>query len=234
MVAVLTQRMLEEKLQLPKIQALIYPWTQLFNNHLPSMIEYGKSGLLSTTISLQKMSAMYLGVVDNNDEIENALIANNHTALLTDKNLRAKIQSYLDVAQIPEKYKTGRKYYSSYAIRKQFMYPKHLDADNLLVTDKELNQILKKLYSPQVSPLFAEDSKLVGLPKAYFVILEWDSLKDDGLLYAERLRNNNVPVHVDFYEDAFHAIINFPHPTAGFQKAREIRDNMISYLKSNL
>jgi acetyl esterase/lipase len=233
-VAVLTQRLLEEKLQLPKIQALIYPWTQMFNNHLPSMIEYGKSGLLSTTVSLQKMAAMYLGVIDETDEVEKALVSNNHTALLTDKNLKARIKSYLDVAQIPDKYKKGRKYYASYDTRKQFMYPEQLDADNILVTDKDLAGVLKKLYDPKVSPLFADDAKLVGLPRAYFAILEWDSLKDEGLLYAERLRKNNVPVHVEFYEDAFHAIINFPHAGAGFQKARDIRDNMITYLQSNL
>jgi acetyl esterase/lipase len=180
------------------------------------------------------MAAMYMGVNDATDEIENAIIANNHTALLTDATLKAKIKSYLDVAQIPDKYKTGKRYYDSYEIRKPNMYPDHLDRDNVLVKDSELAGILKKLYDPQVSPLFAEDSKLQGLPKAYFVILEWDSLKDEGLLYAERLKKNGVPVHVAFYEDAFHAIITFPDENFGFQKARDIRNDMIKYLKSNL
>ena len=197
--AVITQRLLEENVFVPKLQVLIYPWTQMFNNHLPSIIQYTRSGLLSTTFPIPKLAAFYLGINDASGDVENILMSNNHTALLTDKSLMQKIKGYLDINHVPEKYKSGRKYYRRYEIQKQIMYPEHLDRENILRQDKELASVLKKLYDPKVSPLFADSEKLVGLPKAYFVILEWDSLK-------VRRRNlrikplKNVLISYDDYE----------------------------------
>jgi acetyl esterase/lipase len=47
------------------------------------------------------------------------------------------------------------------------------------------------------------------LPKAYFLVLEWDTLKDQCLIYAERLKSNNVPVEVSFYENGYHGMVPF-------------------------
>lgn len=233
-VAVITQRLLQEKLPSPKIQVLIYPWVQLFNNHLPSALEYQRSGIIGTTMSIPKLSAMYMGVNQVTDEIENALISNNHTALITDKKLKEKIKSYMDIDQIPDKYKQGKKYYNSYALHKNLMFPDHLDESNILMKNQNLANMLKKLVDPSVSPLFADQQKLIGLPKAYFVVFEWDSLKDEGLLYAERLKKAGVKVETTFYEKAFHGIVNFCDENIGYKVAREVRQDLVKYLKSNL
>jgi acetyl esterase len=50
---------------------------------------------------------------------------------------------------------------------------------------------------PLASPLLEED--LTGLPPAHIVVAEHDPLRDDGLRYAERLREAGVPVHCDRY-----------------------------------
>ena len=231
-VAVITQRLLQEKLPQPKLQLLIYPWTQMFNNRLPSVQHNLRSGLLSTSVSIQKMSLYYMGLQHVSNEMESILISNNNTALLTDKELKAKIKSYLDVEQIPQKYKTGRKYYNNR--KDSMMYVEKLDEDNILRKNKNLANAMKKLYDPNVSPLFADSERLVGLPKAHFVIFEWDTLKDEGLLYAERLRKAGVQVDIAFYENAFHGIVTFVHERLGYKVARDLQRDLVKYLKSNL
>lgn len=205
-----------------------------FDHQLPSSLEYWKSGLISTTISLQKMSALYVGFKEASEEIENAILFNNHTALVSDKALKQKIMSHLDVSIIPGKYKAGKQYYKRYDMIKKSLYPEKLDEGNIFKKNKRAADLVSRFTDPRVSPLLADDSKLVGLPKAYFIVLEWDCSKDEGLMYAERLRKAGVHVDTGFYEDAFHGIITFTHPVLGFQKAFQIRDDMVKYLKANL
>jgi acetyl esterase/lipase len=180
-VIVITQRLLAEKLSLPKLQLLMYPLCQTFNNRFPSSLRYTKRSI-SSVISIPKLIAWYLGIHDVTQEIEDLLIANNHTALLTDPVLRQKISSYMDVSKIPEKYRLGHEYYrDSEASKNPLIDPTSLSESSLLRRDSKLADTLRKLYNPSVSPMFADDEKLVGLPKTYMLVLEWDNLKDEGI-----------------------------------------------------
>ncbi len=69
---------------------------------------------------------------------------------------------------------------------------------------------------PEASPLFADD--LSGLPPASVVIAEFDPLRDEGLAYAERLREAGVPVALHVYDDQTHAFFTFP--TAAQRRTR--------------
>jgi acetyl esterase len=60
---------------------------------------------------------------------------------------------------------------------------------------------------PPASPLRAS---LVGAPSALVVVAEYDPLRDEGLAYAERLRDVGVAVNVRRYEDAFHGFLGLP------------------------
>lgn len=55
---------------------------------------------------------------------------------------------------------------------------------------------------PLAAPLHAPD--LAGLPPAIVVIAGCDPLRDEGLAYAERLREAGVPVAVDMHDDMIH------------------------------
>ena len=59
---------------------------------------------------------------------------------------------------------------------------------------------------PRVSPLLAED--LSGLPRAYVAVAGFDPLRDEGLAYAERLRQAGVPVTLRRYGGAVHPFVN--------------------------
>ena len=133
--------------------------------------------------SIGKVTAWYLGHTKIADEIEPILNSNNHTLLL-DESTKAKIMSYLSVDLIPAVYKKAS-YYSDYD--QAFVYPT-IKIDGKIKQEKKLAENIKKVFSTEISPGIADPEHLIGLPKAYFIVVEWDTFKDESLIYSERLR----------------------------------------------
>ncbi|MGO2683985.1 MAG: alpha/beta hydrolase [Microbacterium sp.] len=59
---------------------------------------------------------------------------------------------------------------------------------------------------PRVSPLLADD--LTGVAPAYVVVSGFDPLRDEGLAYADRLRQANVPVETVVHAGQIHGFVN--------------------------
>ena len=59
----------------------------------------------------------------------------------------------------------------------------------------------------RISPLHADD--LSGLPPAHILVAEHDTLRDDGIRYAERLRAHDIPVRLGNYTGMAHAFLAF-------------------------
>ena len=206
----------------------------MVNLHMPSALYYREKSFTSPSkITFPQFISWYLGISDVTQEIQEAFESNNHTLILDNFN---KYMSYMDVSKIPQKYKSGRAYYDYYESIKGTLYPKYkLDDSNVLIRDKNVNFLIKKLTSREFSPLLADSDKLIGLPKAYFIVLEWDTLKDEGLLYAERLKEAGVDVHLAFYEKAFHGIVGLVDSSLfGYEIAKRMQSDLIEYLKANL
>jgi acetyl esterase/lipase len=58
------------------------------------------------------------------------------------------------------------------------------------------------VVSPYASPAIADD--LSGLPPAYVTTMEFDPLRDEGILYALRMMEAGVSVELHSYPGTFH------------------------------
>jgi acetyl esterase len=62
--------------------------------------------------------------------------------------------------------------------------------------------------NPEVSPILTEDFK--GLPPAVIINAEFDPLRDDGILYAAKLRKNGVKVWDKCFAGQIHMLFGLP------------------------
>ncbi|KIW63045.1 hypothetical protein PV04_09923 [Phialophora macrospora] len=60
-----------------------------------------------------------------------------------------------------------------------------------------------------LSPLFASDEKIRGMPKTVFVVAGMDPLRDEALLYADKLKRNGVPAKVNIFPGLPHGFRRF-------------------------
>ncbi|KAG5847760.1 hypothetical protein ANANG_G00129630 [Anguilla anguilla] len=80
----------------------------------------------------------------------------------------------------------------------------------------------------------AEDGGLRLLPKAYILTCEYDVLRDDGVMYATRLRGAGVNVTHRHYAAGFHGALMFTVWPADFQIAHRMTEDYVSWLRENL
>ena len=200
----------------------------------PSFIYYNQKDFIANSkIPIGRYMLWLLGIKDNiTEEMENVFSSDNHTLLLSDKNLRKRYESNLDIGLVPAKYKAGKVYYDA-NISKNVNLNK-LDASNILFKNKELANKIKILFTDQANPGLVSDELLKRLPKAYFLIVEWDSLKDQGLIYAERLKSNGVSVKIAYYENAYHGMVPFIHPASGYNLARTMFEDVVNFINLNV
>lgn len=62
------------------------------------------------------------------------------------------------------------------------------------------------IFNPDFSPLMKEN--LEGLPKSLIVTCEYDTLRDEGMIYADRLKTAGVPTKLINLKNGFHAMLN--------------------------
>lgn len=233
-VAVVTQQFSRENRTQPRLQVLIYPLTQLAYTHTPSYIKYEQTGLIGVCgFTTPKFAQWYHGITDRVDVIARVFETNEHFALIGDPKDHLRIKSYFDAAKIDEKYRPDPSYYIKSEKKSTTSHPRKLSETSVLNEHPDLIPFFKSLFEPEVSPLLAHESDLLKLPKAYFIIVEWDILKDEGLLYADRLKKAGVDVHIEFYKGSTHG---FAHSTREeeFELSRTMQSDLIKYLEANL
>ena len=82
---------------------------------------------------------------------------------------------------------------------------------------------------PDVSPLRAED--LAGVAPALIAVAGIDVLRDDGIRYAEALRESGVEVELEVYEDMAHGFLRW----AGVvDRTRELLDRLGAFAAARL
>jgi acetyl esterase/lipase len=227
--AIVTQQMLKQKLQLPKLQVLIYPRLQFYTYRLPSTLFYADKTLMDSRIKTAARNIWrYIGLSKITGEMEALVNSNSHSLVIKDPELIQEYDKYMSLDLIPDAFKSKQSYYKDPLIINQ--NPK-INANNSILRNYNVRRHLMDLMGPDASPSLANDQVLKQLPKTYFLVLEWDTLKDQALIFSERLKHNGVPVHIDFYEDCCHGIFNmfdvFDRPVA-------LLDQMASYIRTNI
>ena len=74
--------------------------------------------------------------------------------------------------------------------------------------------------SPYASPSLASD--LTGLPPAYVTAMEFDPLRDEGILYALRLMEAGVSVELHAYPGTFHGSAVVPTAAVSRRASQEL------------
>jgi len=82
--------------------------------------------------------------------------------------------------------------------------------------------------SPYASPSLADD--LTGLPPAYVTTMEFDPLRDEGIIYAMRMMEAGVSVELHSYPGTFHGSAMIP----GAAVSRRANDEMLVALERGL
>jgi len=187
-----------------KMQVLIYPQVQGLDLRLPSYIQYRHGPLLTHSMKAFFM-ACYL---EGSDTRLHAFMNNDHVSPAVKK---MKVP-YVDVSKLPSKYLVG--------------YEKpSVDTGN----ETMWNELKEKLLSPYFSPLVAE--RLDGLPLTYLFTAEHDVLRDDGFLYAHRLKSSGVRVEHANMDNGVHGVLAFydvsPEVDKQFKKLTKfVADNL--------
>ena len=80
---------------------------------------------------------------------------------------------------------------------------------------------------PYFAPLLAED--LSDLPRAYVIALEYDVLRDDGILYSRRLEAAGVESELRIIKGGWHGMMSrFNFVT--IKKGDEVTDEMLRFV----
>ncbi|KAJ8310846.1 hypothetical protein KUTeg_012711 [Tegillarca granosa] len=130
---------------------------------------------------------------------------------ITQQLQKSKYAKYLDYKQLPTKY--------------------HITNPNLHNHEENKtlsNEYQKVMLNPLYSPLMADD--VSNLPPAFILTAEHDVLRDDGLFYAKRLQDSNVPVNLLHIENGYHAMFSFTRLKIG----RKIHRQFQTFIENNI
>ncbi|NXY88556.1 AAAD deacetylase, partial [Alcedo cyanopectus] len=208
--AAVAQQLLEDsevKTKL-KAQALLYPALQTLDLNLPSYQDHENNPLLPKLLMVRFWSEYFTSDVS----LREAMASNKHVPVESSHLFQFVNWSRL----LPAEMKRGHVY-----AEPTFGGP-------------ELAQKHPGFLDPRAAPLLADDSRLRRLPLTYVLTCEHDVLRDDGVMYAARLRAAAVPVTHDHAKDAFHGAMMFVSGPAKLAVGHRLLNRYLEWLKENL
>jgi len=186
------------------MQVLVNPVLQGLDFRLPSMMQNENAPMLQ-----RRGMAVAVGLyLEGNTDKEEAYLNNDHVSPAV-KKMKTP---YIDVTQLPSKYLVD--------------YEKpNVETGN----ETMWNELKEKLLNPYFSPLVAE--RLDGLPLTYMFTAEFDPLRDEGFLYAHRLRSSGIQVQHANMDIGIHGITLF---YSACPKVNEVYQEITKFISDNL
>lgn len=200
---VVSQKLIERKLAQPKLQVLVYPILQFFDFTLPSYRKYLPKRVLGNIghENFKNFIHYFTGI-----EVDDSIFSNGHTNQM---HKESDLSEYVNPNYLPHEFRRDH------------------DFDRLEFANDSYNKysdLSKILLSSDVSPLLVSDEYLRVNTPANTILLttEIDILRDDGFIYAERLRRLNLNIHHTHHETLFHGIFGLLHGLIKFDVAHSL------------
>ncbi|NXU37702.1 AAAD deacetylase, partial [Drymodes brunneopygia] len=191
-----------------KAQILLYPALQALDLDLPSYRDNADKPLLPRALMVRFWSEYFTA----DPALREAMASNSHIPAESEHLLQFVNWSRWLPAEM-----RGAHRYSSPALG-----------------GAELARSYPGFLDPRASPLLASDSRLSRLPPAYILTCEYDVLRDDGAMYAGRLRAAGVPVTHHHAPDAFHGALMFVQWPLELAVGHRLLNTYLDWLKENL
>ncbi|XP_009818641.1 arylacetamide deacetylase isoform X2 [Gavia stellata] len=191
-----------------KAQALLYPALQTLDLNLPSYRENENKPILSRLLMVRFWSEYFT----SDSSLREAMASNSYVPVESSHLFQFVNWSNL----LPEEVKKDHIYTSP------------------TYGSSELAQKYPGFLDPRAAPLLASDAQLRGLPLTYILTCEHDVLRDDGVMYATRLRAAGVPVTHDNAKDAFHGVMMFASGPVELAIGHRLLNRYIEWLNENL
>lgn len=208
--AAVAQKLLEDSEVTTKLkaQALIYPALQTLDLNLPSYHQNADMPVLSKSLMVRFWSEYFT----SDPSLREAITSNRHVPAQWGHLFQFVNWSTL----LPDRMKKGHVYtgpvFGSPALAKK--YPGFLDR--------------------RAAPLLAAEAQLRGLPPTYILTCEHDVLRDDGVMYATRLKAAGVPVTHEHAEDGFHGALIFVTSPADMAVGHRLLGRYLQWLEEHL
>ncbi|NXL84127.1 AAAD deacetylase, partial [Alectura lathami] len=208
--AAVAQKLLEDSEVTTKLkaQALIYPALQTLDLNSPSYQDNSNKPILSRSLMVRFWSKYFT----SDPSLREAMASNRHVPAEAGHLFRFVNWSDL----LPEKLKKGHVYTSP------------------VFGSSELAEKYPGFLDPRAAPLLATDAQLRGLPPTYILTCEHDVLRDDGVMYATRLRAAGVPVTHVHAEDGFHGALMFAFGLGGMPVGHRLASGYLEWLDENV
>jgi acetyl esterase/lipase len=220
----------------PFAQVLIYPWVQLVTMQIPSYHIYHSKPWIAS-VSFENLVLWYLGDEWISGDRTVIFDTNEHLLLLNNED-RERFSSYLNISLIPEEFRAKKnKYYEEYSLKQLAPFKtneKSIHEFSILNRNATFAEKIKLLFTDDISPALADDALLKEYPRTYQIVCEWDAIKDEQFMFAERMRKNRVKLEFKYYEKCYHGMVTNVDKTNGYKYSMQILDELIDYLKSEL
>ncbi|NWW30653.1 AAAD deacetylase, partial [Panurus biarmicus] len=208
--AAVAQQLLEDpevKTKL-KAQVLIYPALQALDLNLPSYRDNANKPLLSRSLMVRFWSEYFT----SDPALREAMATNSHVPPEAGPLLPLLDWSRLLPAGMRKAHAYGGPAAGGAGLARRF----------------------PALLDPRASPLLAGEARLRRLPPAFLLTCEHDVLRDDGAMYAARLRAAGVPVTHHHAQDAFHGALAFLSWPLELALGHRLFSTCVDWLKENL
>ncbi|KAJ1088235.1 hypothetical protein NDU88_001394 [Pleurodeles waltl] len=192
----------------PKMQALIYPALQTVDLDTPSYRDNSDMPFLRRKATARYWSNYFV----TDKSLREAMESNTHITLESINLLKFANWSNL----LPDDLKKYHVYSS----------PK-----------KGTSEFLKKypgITDPRAAPLLVDDERLAKLPLTYVLTCMYDVVRDDGFMYAARLKQAGVQVVHEHYDNAFHGMLSLVTWPIDLSLGQRMMGYYINWLNKNL